>query len=666
MIDDEAASQRLRERPPLREVCLDQSDEFSPEHRRSQRSSTRCLVDGASDGARKNLRTDERAIGHATSVRLEQRFIALLAFRCENIVSIARILAAWTLFDENPVSCRIPAMNGNHPIDECGDATLPRRSFVPTGAQDLKYFIKVTPPHGLDQGELVRKILIERANADAGDIRHGIGRQAGPSPLTQNVSRSIEDRVDCGFRARLERRFPHRARWLRNASSQMPLLLQNMSNMLAFRMRVQVTSAAAGTITLKGQREIYRRRDLPIYLGARFLSEVAALGQSVAVSWTVYELSNSPLALGIVGIVQFVPMAMLTLPAGEICDRLSPRRILIRGLALQSLCAAALLVLVILHSTDLRAFYVVLLVLGAARAFADPAALALLPTLLPARKLPRAIAWNSSLWQLAVIAGPVLGGLAYAFGPEVAYAVCTLGFLMAMLAVTALGGRHRAVGESVPLTTRVARMVEGIEFIGSQPIVLGSISLDLFAVLLGGATALLPIYARDILHVGPTDLGLLRSAPAIGACLVALVQTRHPPNRHLGLQLFSAVAIFGIATLIFALSTSFFLSLASLVVLGAGDMLSVNIRSSLVQLVTPDSMRGRVSALNVLFIGASSELGAFESGVAAALLGTVPAVIFGGVGTLIVAAVWMGAFPALRKADRVSSAAPHHSESFND
>jgi MFS family permease len=196
--------------------------------------------------------------------------------------------------------------------------------------------------------------------------------------------------------------------------------------------------------------------------------------------------------------------------------------------------------------------------------------------------------------------------------------------------------------------------------------VLGSISLDLFAVLLGGATALLPVYARDILHVGPTDLGLLRSAPAIGACLVALIQTRHPPNRRLGMLLFAAVAIFGVATLIFAFSTSFFLSLVSLVILGAGDMVSVNIRSSLVQLVTPDPMRGRVSALNMLFVGASSELGAFESGVAAAFLGTVPAVIFGGVGTLIVAAIWMGAFPALRKADRVSSIASQNPESFND
>jgi MFS family permease len=419
-------------------------------------------------------------------------------------------------------------------------------------------------------------------------------------------------------------------------------------------------------MTLKGQREIYRRQDLAIYLGARFLSEVAVLGQSVAVSWTVYELSNSPLALGIVGIVQFVPMALLTLPAGEICDRLSPHRILIRGLALQSLCAAALLVLVILHSTDLRTFYAVLLVFGAARAFVDPAGQALLPTLLPAKDLPRAIAWNSSVWQVAVIAGPVLGGLAYTFGPDVAYAVCTLGFLTAMLAVTALGGRRRAVGEGAHVGTRIRRMVESIEFIWSQPIVLGSISLDLFAVLLGGATALLPVYARDILHVGPTDLGLLRSAPAIGACLVALIQTRHPPNRRLGMLLFAAVAIFGVATLIFAFSTSFFLSLVSLVILGAGDMVSVNIRSSLVQLVTPDPMRGRVSALNMLFVGASSELGAFESGVAAAFLGTVPAVIFGGVGTLIVAAIWMGAFPALRKADRVSSIASQNPESFND
>jgi MFS family permease len=419
-------------------------------------------------------------------------------------------------------------------------------------------------------------------------------------------------------------------------------------------------------VTLKGQLEIYRRRDLSIYLGARFLSEVAALGQSVAVSWTVYEVSNSPLALGVVGIVQFVPMALLTLPAGEICDRLSPRKILIRALALQSLCSAALLVPVILHSTNLQTFYAVSLVFGAARAFADPAAQALLPTLLPAHELPRAIAWNSSVWQVAVIAGPVIGGLAYAFGPDAAYTVCALGFLIAMLAVTALGGRYRAVAKSAQLRTRVARMVEGIAFIWSQPIVLGSISLDLFAVLLGGATALLPVYARDILRVGPTDLGLLRSAPAIGACLVALVQTRHPPSRRLGPQLFAAVAVFGIATLIFALSTSFFVSLASLVILGAGDMVSVNIRTSLVQIVTPDFMRGRVSALNMLFIGASSELGAFESGVVAAFLGTVPAVIFGGVGTLIVTAVWMRAFPALRTADRISSITSQNSESFND
>ena len=208
----------------------------------------------------------------------------------------------------------------------------------------------------------------------------------------------------------------------------------------------------------------------------------------------------------------------------------------------------------------------------------------------------------------------------------------------------------------------MARVIEGIGFVWSQPIVLGAVSLDLFAVLLGGATALLPIYARDILHVGPIGLGLLQSAPAAGACVIAPAQVRHPPNRHVGLQLFAAVAVFGISTLIFAFSTSFALSLASLVVLGASDMVSVNIRALLTQLATPDPMRGRVSAVSMLFIGASSELGAFESGVAAALLGTVPAVALGGVGTLVIAAVWMRVFPALRRADRLVSVAATASE----
>lgn len=403
----------------------------------------------------------------------------------------------------------------------------------------------------------------------------------------------------------------------------------------------------------KGHGETYRRRDLPIYLGTRFLSEAAALAQSVAIGWTVYKVSNTPLSLGIVGVVQFVPMVLLTLPAGELCDRFSPRPLAAAGLALQSLCAIAFLALTLLQASALWPFYGVLLVLGTARALAEPAEQALLPFLVPPDQLPGAIAGASSAWQMAVIAGPVLGGLAYALGATVAYAVCGFAFLTAMLGLSMLGGRKPAPVETTTLTGRIARISEGIEFVRAQPIILGALSLDLFAVLLGGATALLPIYARDILKVGPIGLGILRSAPAAGACLVALIQIHFPPHRHVGLKLFAAVAVFGIATVAFALSRSFVASLAALVVIGASDMVSVNIRSSLVQLATPDAMRGRVSAVNMLFIGASSELGAFESGVAASMLGTVPAVVLGGVGTLLIAVLWIAAFPELRKADRV-------------
>jgi MFS family permease len=433
-----------------------------------------------------------------------------------------------------------------------------------------------------------------------------------------------------------------------------------MSNMLAFQDRVEtgMASSAERTMTAKEHSTIYPQHGLLIYLGVRFLSEAAALALSVAIGWTVYRLSNAPLALGIVGIVQFVPMFLLTLPAGELCDRLSPQRVLAAGLALQGLCAIAFLALALVPSPVLWPFYGVLLVFGVARAFADPAGQALLPFIMPAERLPRAIAWGSSAWQVAVITGPALGGLAYAIAPAVAYGLCAAGFLSAMLGVGTLGKRRRAPVETAKLKDRIMRVAEGIAFVRSHPIVLGAISLDLFAVLLGGATALMPIYARDILHVGPIGLGLLRSAPALGACLVALIQARYPPDRRVGVKLFAAVAVFGVATLIFALSTSFVLSLAALAVLGGSDMVSVNIRSSLVQLAIPDAIRGRVSAVNMLFIGASSELGAFESGVAAALLGTVPAVVLGGAGTLVVAAIWMAAFPSLRRADRLLPITP--------
>lgn len=403
----------------------------------------------------------------------------------------------------------------------------------------------------------------------------------------------------------------------------------------------------------------YRNSDLPIYLGARFVSELAALVQSVAVGWTLYELSNAPLALGIAGAVQFIPMLLLTLPAGELCDRISPKRVLAAGLALQSVCAVAFLLLKITSSTQLWPFYLALLVFGAARACADPAGQALLPLLVPRAALPRAIALNASAWQVAVIAGPALGGLAYAASPSMPYVICGVGFLAGMLGMSALGGRLLPSVEAATLKERVARVLEGIAFIRSQPIVFGAMSLDLFAVLLGGATALLPIYARDILHVGPAGLGMLRSAPAVGACVAALIQVRRPPDRHLGLKLLGAVALFGITTVVFAVSTSLMLSLTALLIMGASDMVSVNIRSSLVQLASSDAMRGRVSSVNMLFIGASSELGEFESGAAAALLGTVPAVVLGGIGTIVVVAVWMRVFPALRDVDRLPSAAAH-------
>ena len=405
---------------------------------------------------------------------------------------------------------------------------------------------------------------------------------------------------------------------------------------------------------LQRAQETYRQRDLSFFLVMRFFSEVAALSQAVAIGWTIYQFSNAPLSLGIVGLVEFVAMTLLMLPAGEFCDRGQPRRVLAAGLALQMLCACGFLTLTWMHLSRLWPFYTLVVLSGMGRAFAEPASQALLPLLVPPERLPPAIAWSSSAWQVAVIAGPALGGLAYGFGPTTAYAVCCGGFLAALLAAEAVAGRRSVPVNVSALGGRLFRIQEGMRFVRSRPVLLGAISLDLVSVLLGGATALLPIYARDILHAGPMGLGLLSSAPALGASLIALHQARHPPERRVGLQLFAAVAVFGVATIVFALSTSLVLSLAALFVVGAADMVSVNIRSALVQLATQDALRGRVSAVNMLFVGASSELGAFESGLLASLIGTVPSVVVGGVGALLAAAVWILLFPALRGADRIA------------
>jgi len=412
-----------------------------------------------------------------------------------------------------------------------------------------------------------------------------------------------------------------------------------MSIVLVFLQRVE---AAA---------DPYRRRDVPLYLGTRFASEIAALAQSVAIGWTVYQRSHTPLALGLVGLTQFVPMGLLMLPAGELCDRLQPRRILAAGLALQALCAAAFIPLSLRTTAPLWPIYPLLALSGAARAFAEPAGQALLPFLVPAERLPRAIAWSSSLWQLAVIAGPALGGLAYVWGAAGAYGFCCAAFFAGAFGSLLVSGRRSAPVASATVANRMARVVEGIRFVRQQPVLLGAISLDLVAVLLGGATALLPVFARDILQAGPVGLGLLRSAPAVGACAVALWQARYPAERSVGLKLFAATAVFGLATVAFALSTSLIVSLAALILAGGADMVSVNIRSAIMQLATPDPLRGRVAAVNMLFIGTSSELGAFESGALAALIGSVPAVVAGGLGALLAAGLWIRLFPALRKAD---------------
>jgi MFS family permease len=405
----------------------------------------------------------------------------------------------------------------------------------------------------------------------------------------------------------------------------------------------------------QGTGPAYRRRDLPIFLAVRFFSEIAALAQAVAIGWTVYQLSNEPLALGLVGLAEFVPMALLMLPAGELCDRRDPRRILAAGLFLQVLCAGSLLALTRSTDAPLWSFYPILFLSGVGRAFAEPAGQAVLPFLVPLERLSPAIAWSSTVWQVAVIAGPALGGLAYAAGPTGAYGLCTAGFLAALLAVGSVGGRRSPTPLDVPtLASRLIRIREGLRFIRSRSVLLGAISLDLMSVLLGGATALLPIYARDILHSGPIGLGLLRSAPAVGACLIALYQTRHPPLRRVGPQLLVSVAAFGLGTVLFGLSASLLLSLPALLLVGAADMVSVNIRSALVQAATPDALRGRVSAVNMLFVGTSSELGAFESGLVASLIGAVPCVVAGGVGVLLVAALWARVFPSLRRADRIS------------
>ena len=388
------------------------------------------------------------------------------------------------------------------------------------------------------------------------------------------------------------------------------------------------------------------------YWCSRLFSMFAFQMLSVAVGWQIYDITHRALDLGIIGLVQFIPSFVLALPAGHVADRFDRRGIV---LVCQAVEGAATLLLAIgswLRWFDVQAILVIVFVIGCARAFEFPTMSALLPSLVPVSLLSRAMAAGSSASMSAMIIGPALGGFLSVAGAGTVYGVAGLLFVIASALMWRLQ-LERPPQKREPATLRT--VFAGITFIRHRPVVLGAISLDLFAVLLGGATALLPVFARDILHTGPWGLGLLRAAPAVGALGMSLWLTRKPLTRNVGYVMFWCVAGFGVATVIFGISRSFTLSLVSLLALGALDMVSMVIRGALVQLETPDEMRGRVSAVNAIFINTSNQLGEFESGITAAWWGAVPATVIGGIGTLLVVGLWMWWFPALRERQRLES-----------
>ncbi|KAF0808328.1 major facilitator superfamily transporter [Alcanivorax xiamenensis] len=408
---------------------------------------------------------------------------------------------------------------------------------------------------------------------------------------------------------------------------------------------------------------VYQHPGFVPFVLARLGAALAMQVQAIIVAWQVYALTRDPLSLGYVGLAQFLPMVVLLLPAGDLVDRFDRRLILHASWAAQAVCSALLIVLSLNPPAHAGPFYVVLVLFGAARAFTGPTLQSLLPQIVPQAILGKAIALNSSIMKIAVIGGPMLGGFLYPLGATTAYSVvlgCFL-FALAMLFLVPIRYRQRPLHSGD--TTSWQRFTAGILYIRDKPVILGIISLDLFAVLFGGVVALLPIYADEILHVGSEGLGALRSAIALGAFVMGLYLGVRAIRQHTGLVMFAAVAIFGVANLVFALSTSFWLSLAALFIAGAADMISVYVRLTLLQLATPDEMRGRVNAVNMLFIGASNELGEFESGITASWFGTVPAAVIGGVGTLAVVGLWMWGFPVLRQVDRLEDVAVEDGQS---
>ncbi|MBC8027408.1 MAG: MFS transporter [Steroidobacteraceae bacterium] len=400
--------------------------------------------------------------------------------------------------------------------------------------------------------------------------------------------------------------------------------------------------------------QAFEHRDFRRYALGRFAGTLAWQTLSVVVGFQVWNLTRDAFALGMIGLAQFLPFFTLVLPGGNVADRFDRRLIICIAYSVELVGAAVLLWFTLSGAGDVYIVFGAVVLLGTARAFWAPAGQAMTPNLVPREMLPRALSVNATLFQFGVVAGPALGGFTLIYGYHVGYGIACVLLAFTVFMVVRIG----PVLPKRDLVTqwRWLSVLDGFRFVVSKKPLLGAISLDLFAVLFGGATAMLPIYATDILHVDGSQLGLLRAAPGFGAALVAMMLARRPIQRHAGRWMFGGVIVFGIATIFFGLSTHYWLSWALLAVLGAGDMISVFVRSLLVQLETPDAIRGRVSAVNSMFIGASNELGEFESGLAAKWIGAVRAVVYGGVATLVVVATYMKLFPELRKLDRFPDA----------
>jgi len=398
---------------------------------------------------------------------------------------------------------------------------------------------------------------------------------------------------------------------------------------------------------------VLRNRSLILLLLARTSTAFAFQMLSVAVGWQIYSITGSAFYLGLVGLVQFIPMFVLTLVVGYVADHFDRRRVV-------SICqiVEGIGMLIIAFGSfggwiTKEIILVTIFIISIGYAFQNPSMQSLLPNVVEKKLFPQAAAWTTSAFQSAVIAGPAIGGFLYAFGPGFIYVIASILCLFSCVVMFFIVTKNEQKKSETADTISLKSVFAGLTFIKSKPIILGAISLDLFAVLFGGATALLPVYASKVLNVGPQGLGFLRSAPAVGALIVSIYLARKPVKRNVGIKMFISVMIFGLATVVFAISKNFILSLTVLAILGAADVISVVIRATLIQIETPDDMRGRVNSVNMMFIGTSNQLGEFESGFTASIFGIVPSVVIGGIGTIVVVLMWMKLFPSLLKADRL-------------